>query len=80
MKLKCPAGAHLLHFRGQVMEKLKGSKIRAYQEYRLGQVSKKGPIQPATVNRETALLSSAINYARREWDLNRPGFTGDSVV
>ena len=54
------------------MEKLKSSKIRAYQEYRLGQVSKKGPIQPATVNRETALLSSAINYARREWDWDIP--------
>ena len=67
------AARHLkAFFRGQVMEKLKSSNIRAYQEYRLGQVSKKGPIQPATVNRETALLSSAINYARREWDWDIP--------
>ena len=27
---------------------------------------------PATINRELGLLSSAINYARREWEWNIP--------
>ena len=67
------AARHLtMFFKGRNMGELKGSDIRAYQEYRIQQVSKKGSVQPATVNREMALLSGAINYAKREWDWDIP--------
>ena len=69
------AAKHLTSFfRGRVMNDLKGSAIRDYQHYRLSQISPKGPVKPATVNRETALLSSAINHARvdLDWDIPNP--------
>ena len=69
------AAKHLTSFfRGRNMQDLKGSDVREYQQCRLKQVSPKGPVKPATVNRETALLSSAINYARTEldWDIPNP--------
>ncbi len=69
------AAKHLTSFfRGRSMGELKGSAIWAYQQYRLEQISSKGPIKPATVNRETALLSSAISHARNEldWDIPNP--------
>ena len=67
------AAKHLtLFFRGRAMNELNAIDIRHYQEHRLHQVSVKGPVQPSTVNRETALLSSAINYAKTEWDWDIP--------
>jgi hypothetical protein len=67
------AAKHLtLFFRGRAMNELNAIDIRRYQEHRLHQVSVKGPVQPSTVNRETALLSSAINYAKTEWDWDIP--------
>lgn len=69
------AARHLTRFfRSRSMGELKGSDVRAYQQQRLQQESPKGPLKPATVNRETALLSSAINYVRSEldWDIPNP--------
>ncbi len=76
------AARHLTSFfRDRSMEELKGSAVRDYQQYRLKQISPKGPIKPATVNRETALLSSAISHARTEldWEISNP-VTGRALV
>lgn len=59
---------HLRGFFGGIeLKALSASMIRAYIENRrsLGAAS-------ATINRELAVLSSAINYARREWDWEIP--------
>lgn len=50
-------------FTGHVLNKLKRSDVRAYIEER-----KAAGIANGTINREVGLLSSAINFARREWD------------
>lgn len=50
-------------FTGRDLGSLKRPDIRAYIEER-----KVAGAKPATINRETGLLSAAINYARREWD------------
>ena len=50
-------------FTGRELGTLRRPDIRAYIEGR-----KAAGAKPATINRETGLLSAAINYARREWD------------
>lgn len=54
------------YFRGQVMNDLRAVDVRGYIAVRREEVS------PATVNRELALLSSAINFAVREWEWEIP--------
>lgn len=54
-------------FTGHQLEVLKGSDIRAYIEVRKSEGAAQG-----TVNREIGLFSSAINYARNEWDWEIP--------
>jgi integrase len=54
-------------FTGYWLETLKGSDIRAYIEARKSEGATAG-----TVNREIGLFSSAINYARNEWDWDIP--------
>jgi len=53
-------------FKDSVMNDLTGSDIRAYISKRKEEVSN------ASINRELALFSSAINYANREWEWNLP--------
>jgi len=48
------------------MATLTAARIAAYRDERLTQV------KPDTVIRELAFLSSIINHARREWDINVP--------
>ncbi len=48
------------------MANLSPARIAAYRDERLKQV------KPDTVIRELAFLSSVINHARREWDINTP--------
>ena len=50
-----------------MLQLLKRSDVRAYIAER-----KREGIANATINREVGLLSSAINYARREWDWEVP--------
>ncbi|PZN75383.1 MAG: recombinase XerD [Candidatus Methylumidiphilus alinenensis] len=57
----------LAHFRGKVLNSLGAANIRAYIEER-----KVKGTAPATINRELALLSAALNYARRELEWNIP--------
>lgn len=54
-------------FTGHQLEALKGSDIRAYIEVRKSEGAAQG-----TINREIGLFSSAINYARNEWDWEIP--------
>lgn len=54
-------------FTGHQLETLKGSDIRAYIEARKSDGAAQG-----TINREIGLFSSAINYARNEWDWDIP--------
>ena len=54
-------------FTGHQLEMLKGSEIRAYIEARKSEGAAQG-----TINREIGLFSSAINYARNEWDWEIP--------
>jgi integrase len=54
-------------FSGRELNSLGPSDIRAYMESR-----RKAGISPGTINKEVGLLSSAINYARREWDWDIP--------
>lgn len=54
-------------FTGRELGGLKPSDVRAYIDERRGD-----GVEPGTINREVGLLSSAINYARREWDWNIP--------
>lgn len=54
-------------FTGHQLEMLKGSDIRAYIVARKSEGAAQG-----TVNREIGLFSSAINYARNEWDWDIP--------
>lgn len=56
-------------FTGRELGTLRRPDIRAYIEER-----KAAGAKPATINRETGLLSSAINYARREWDWDVPNY------
>ena len=59
---------HLLrHFGGRVMNTLQPMDVREYITMR-----KNEAVKNATINREIALLSSAINYANREWDWELP--------
>ncbi|MEA1889527.1 MAG: site-specific integrase [Pseudomonadota bacterium] len=53
-------------FKGCVMNELTGSDIRTYI------VMRKEEVSNATINRELALFSAAINYANREWEWNIP--------
>lgn len=55
------------NFSGVQLELLKGSDIRAYIDARKSKGASQG-----TVNREIGLFSSAINYARNEWDWDIP--------
>jgi hypothetical protein len=55
------------HFTGRDLGTLKRGDVRSYIECR-----KSEGVKGATINRETSLLSSAINYARREWDWEIP--------
>ena len=50
-------------FSGRELNDLSPADIRSYIDRR-----KEEGIGPATINKEVGLLSSAINYARREWD------------
>ncbi len=50
-------------FSGRDLQTLKRADVRSYIDNR-----KKQGVKGATINREIGLLSSAINYARREWD------------
>lgn len=50
-------------FTGRELQTLKRADVRSYIDKRKGQ-----GVKGATINREIGLLSSAINYARREWD------------
>lgn len=54
------------HFTGHVMNELRAVDVRAYIAARRGEVT------PATINRELALLSAAINFAVREWEWDLP--------
>lgn len=54
-------------FSGRELGSLKRSDVRRYIEQR-----KAAGIANGTINREVGLLSSAINYARREWDWEIP--------
>lgn len=54
-------------FSGRVLSTLCGKDVRAYIASRKSQ-----GVKPATINRELALLSAAINYARREWEWDVP--------
>lgn len=56
--------AHLReHFGGRMVNDLTASDVRAYIARR-----REAGVSDSTINRETALLSAAINYANREWD------------
>lgn len=55
------------HFGGRVMNSLQPMDVREYIALRKGE-----GVRNATINREIALLSSAINYANREWDWELP--------
>lgn len=55
------------HFEGRSLGGLGAADVRAYMEHR-----RLAGTAPATINRELALLSSAINYARREWQWDIP--------
>jgi len=55
------------HFGGRVMNTLQPIDVREYIALRKGD-----GVRNATINREIALLSSAINYAIREWDWELP--------
>jgi len=55
------------HFGGRVMNSLQPTDVRGYITMR-----KDEAVKNATINREIALLSSAINYANREWDWELP--------
>ena len=55
------------HFGGRVMNTLQPIDVREYIASRKGD-----GVRNATINREIALLSSAINYAIREWDWELP--------
>ena len=54
-------------FTGLEMHALTASGVRGYIDARRGEGAEAG-----TINRELGLLSSAINYARREWDWDIP--------
>lgn len=54
-------------FTGFLIAELKGADIRQYIGHRMTA----GP-STASVNRELALLQTAINWARKEWDLDLP--------
>ena len=54
-------------FGGRIMNDLVPVDIRRYIALR-----RKEKISDSTINRETALLSAAINYANREWDWQLP--------
>jgi integrase len=54
-------------FTGRELGTLKRSDTRAYIDMR-----KTDGMAAATINREIGLFSTAINYARREWDWNIP--------
>lgn len=54
-------------FSGQTLPEITGSDIRAFSDYRM----KEGKSN-STIRRELALLSSAINYAVREWEWDIP--------
>ena len=53
-------------FAGRELTLLKGADIKAYQAKRLKEV------KPGTVNCELGFLSSAINYAKSEWEWDIP--------
>jgi len=53
-------------FKGCIMNELTASDIRTYIAMRKEEVSN------ATINRELALFSAAINYANREWEWSLP--------
>ncbi len=57
-------------FGGRVMNDLQPMDVREYIVLR-----KSEGLSNATINREIALLSSAINYANREWDWELPNVT-----
>src|SRR6185503_10176651 len=54
-------------FAGKVLESLRGKDIREYTDMRRDE-----GMSNSTINRELGLLSSAINYARREWEWEIP--------
>ncbi len=54
-------------FSGRDLNSLSPTDIRAYIDRR-----RKDGVRSGTINKEVGLLSSAINYARREWDWNVP--------
>lgn len=61
-------------FTGRDLGSLKRADVRRYIEQR-----RSDGLSNATINREVGLLSSAINYARKEWDWevpNRPSGCG----
>lgn len=64
---KCSAKHLYQFFTGHQLEVLKGYDIRAYIVVRKSEGAAQG-----TVNRELGLFSSAINYARNEWDWDIP--------
>ena len=55
------------HFTGKCLNELTVADVRAYIERRAA-----AGLKPATINRELAVLSAAINYARREWEWELP--------
>jgi len=56
-----------MYFTGKIMNELTGQDIRAFVVMRREQGRSN-----ATINRDLALLSTAINYANREWDWDIP--------
>jgi integrase len=74
------------YFAGKVMNTLKRSDIRGYIDFRKSRGAllpkrkdeterRSRQISPSTINKELALLSAAINYARVEWEWDIPNPT-----
>lgn len=62
------AVVHLVaHFSGRALRSLGAADIRGYIDRRRAEGD-----APATINRELAVFSSALNYARREWEWDVP--------
>jgi integrase len=55
------------HFVGRTLDSLRAADVRSYIERRRTDGAK-----PSTINRELALLSAALNYARRQWEWEVP--------
>jgi len=55
------------HFGGKVMNHISAADVQEYKSMR-----RTDGVRPSTINRELTLLSTAINYANREWEWELP--------